>query len=43
VASALSHGATDESQVRSGRRTSNLREFDLGAGPDDELKRRFWS
>ena len=34
--------ATDESQALSRRITSNLREFSMGAGYDDELKRRFW-
>lgn len=33
---------TDENQPPAAQITSNLREFSMGAGYDDELKRRFW-
>jgi hypothetical protein len=43
------HGITVEAVMtdgcwssRPGRRSSHLREFESGAGPDDELKRRVW-
>ena len=34
--------ATDENQPPATQRTSNLREFSMGVGYDDQLKRRFW-
>jgi hypothetical protein len=36
------HCATDENQPPATQITSNLRELSMGAGSDDELKRRFW-